>query len=89
MKYVYLLQEIIVAMNNCIVPSCSSDFSFDFFLHLALPVSANLYLKVKRPAFGSNLYVGNPFSRAGLAPHLQTAVVLALTVLPLVKRPYQ
>ena len=80
-------QEIIVTMNDCVMPSCCLDFSLNFFLHLTLPVFANLYLQIERLAFECYLYVGNAFSSAGLTPHLQTAIVLALRVLPLVKRP--
>lgn len=87
MKYIYLLQEIIIAMNDRIMASCCLDFQFYFFLNLALPVFANFYFKVVRFAFECYLYVGNAFRRTGLAPHLQTAIVLALTVLSLVKRP--
>ena len=45
-------QEIIVTMNDCVMPSCCLDFSLNFFLHLTLPVFANLYLQIERLAFG-------------------------------------
>ena len=85
MKYVYLLQEIIKTMNDRIMTSSGLDFSFNFFLYFALPVSANLYLQIECLTFERHLYIGNAFRCTGLAPHPQTAVILALRVLPLVK----
>ena len=71
----YLFVAGIVTMNDCVMPSCCLDFSFYFLLNLALPVFADFYLQVVCSATICYLHVGNAFSCAGLAPHLQSAII--------------
>ena len=77
------MQEVIETMDDCIMTSCSFYLFFYSLLDFALPVSADLYLQIVRPATICYLHVGNTFCGSGLSPLLQTAVVLALGVLTL------